>query len=103
MQLYLSDSEKNGVTVKIHRAYQKKITNEMKRTVNTVPTTSEKKLRVTQSEKTELAGKLVASIADLRVFQTLNNLTVKKIGNVCTMPFKESVLKTCDQRNDKWA
>ena len=57
MQLYLSDSEKNGVTVKIHRAYQKKITNEMKRTVNTVPTTSEKKLRVTQSEKTEFSWK----------------------------------------------
>ena len=27
----------------------------------------------------------------------------KKIGNGCTLSFKQSVLKTCNERNDKWA
>ena len=36
LQLYLSDSEKNGVTVKTHRACQKTILNEMKRQGDTV-------------------------------------------------------------------
>ena len=47
--------------------------------------------------------KLIASISDLHVFQILNIMNVKKIGNVWTLPFKQSALKTYDQRNDKWA
>ena len=37
LQLYLSDSEKNGVTIKIYCMCQKTITNEMKRKGDTVP------------------------------------------------------------------
>ena len=40
--LYLSDNEKNDVTVKIHPACQKAITNEMRRRGDTVPTRSKK-------------------------------------------------------------
>ena len=25
------------------------------------------------------------------------------MGNICTWTFKQSILKNCDQRNDKWA
>ena len=40
LRLYLSDREKNGVTVKIHRACQKTIANEMKHKGDTVPRAS---------------------------------------------------------------
>ena len=40
--LYLTDSEKNDVIVKIHPVCQKTITNEMKRKGDTVPTTYKK-------------------------------------------------------------
>ena len=40
--LYETDSEKNGVIVKIHPVCQKTITSEMKRKGDTVPTTSKK-------------------------------------------------------------
>ena len=39
LRLYLSHSEKNGVTVKIHHVYQKTTTNEMKLKGDTAPTT----------------------------------------------------------------
>ena len=44
--LYLTDSEKNGVIVKIHPVCQKTIINEMKYKGDTVPTTSKKIGRV---------------------------------------------------------
>ena len=74
LRLYLLDSEKNGVTVKIHRSCQK--ANEMKCKGDTVPTTFKKIHRVTQSDVTEFNWK--------------------------THCFKQSVLKTFHQRNDKW-
>ena len=37
------------------------------------------------------------------MFQILNILHVKKTPKRFTLPFKQSVLKTFDQRNDKWA
>ena len=104
LRLYLSYNEKNGVTVQIHCAWEKTITNEMKRKGDTVSTTSKKIRRVTPSNVTEFSwktycfycgslcvpdqqhdrmskssvGKLIVSIADLRVFQILNILNVKK-------------------------
>ena len=50
LRLYLLHSEKNGVTVKIYRACQKIITNEMKRKGYTVTTTS---LNILQVKKYE--------------------------------------------------
>ena len=44
--LYLTDSEKNGIIVKIHLVCQKTVTNEMKRKGDTIPTTSKKIGRV---------------------------------------------------------
>ena len=46
--LYLTDSEKNDVIVKIHPVCQNTITNEMKRKGDTVTTTSKKFGRVAQ-------------------------------------------------------
>ena len=67
-RLYLLDSEKNGVTVKIPRACQ-----------------------------THCFYFGSPCVPDPK------HPTRKTIRNVCTLPFKQSVLKTCDQRNDKWA
>ena len=57
LRQYLLDSEKNGVTFKIHRQCQKAITNEMNRKEDTVPTTSKKIRRVTRSDVTEFSWK----------------------------------------------
>ena len=85
--LYLLDSEKNDVTVKIHPACQKTITNEMKRKGDTVLTTSKKKKLPSTTMRCDScdsfpaessAGKLIVSIPDLRVFQILNIVNVKK-------------------------
>ena len=43
--LYLTDSEKNDIIVKTHLVCQKTISNEMKRKVDTIPTTSKKNWR----------------------------------------------------------
>ena len=51
----MSDSEKNGVTIKVHCAYLKTVTNEIKRKGDTVPTTSKNIRRVTRSDMTEFS------------------------------------------------
>ena len=101
-RLYLLDSEKNGVTVKIHRACQKTIINEMKRKGDTVPT-SKKTRRVTRSDVTEFSSQTHCFFCGSPCVPDPKHPTRKTIRNVCTLPFKQSVLKTCDQRNDKWA
>ena len=53
--LYLSDSEKNDVTVKTHPPCQKTITNEIKRKEDTVPTTSNKICRVARLDVAEIS------------------------------------------------
>ena len=78
LRLYLSDSEKNGVTVKFHRACQKRITNKIKRKGEIVSTTSKKIRRVRGSDVTEFSWKTHFPVEDLRVFQCLNILNVKK-------------------------
>ena len=57
LRLYLSYNEKNGVTVQIHRAWEKTITKEMKRKGDSVSTTSKKIRRVTLSNVTEFSWK----------------------------------------------
>ena len=57
LRLYLPDSKKNGVTVKVHCAFQKIITIEIKCKEDPVPTTSRKISRVTRSNMTDLSCK----------------------------------------------
>ena len=103
LRLYLSDSEKNGVTVKFHRACQKRITNKMKRKGETVSITSKKIRRVRGSDVTEFSWKIHYFCCGSPCVPVPKHPERKKIGKVWTLPFKQSVLKTCDQRNDKWA
>ena len=94
---YLSDSEKNGFTVKIHCACQKTFTNEIKRKGETVSTTSKKIRSVRRCDRVQLEKSLFL----LRILLCVSE--GKNIGNIWTLPFKQNVQKTCDQRNNKWA
>ena len=89
--------KKNGVTVKIHRACQKTIINEIKRKGETVSTTSKKILRVRRCDRVQLEKSLFL----LRILFCVSE--GKNIGNIWTLPFKQNVQKTCDRRNNKWA
>ena len=95
----LTDSEKNGVIVKIHTVCQKAITNEMKRKGHTVPTTSKKIGRVARLYVTEFSWKIHCFCCESPCVPDPKYPERKKIGNVCTLPFRQSVLKNCDQRN----
>ena len=103
LRLYLSDSEKNGVTVKIHRACHKTITNDMKCKGGTVPTTSKKSRRVRRSDLAESRWKTHCFYCGSPCVPNRKHPEHKRIGNVWILPSKQSVLKTCDQGNDKWA
>ena len=103
LRLYLLDSEKNGVTVKTHRACQKTVTNEMKHKGDTVSTTYKKIRRVTRSDVTEFGWKTHCFYCGSPCVPDAKNPTRKKIRNVFILSLKQSVPKTCDQRNDKWA
>ena len=74
----------------------------MKRKGGTVPTTR-KSPRVRRSDMTEFSWKAHYLYCGSRCVPNSKHPEPKKIGNVWTLLFKESILKTCDQRNDKWA
>lgn len=57
LRLYLPDSKKNGVTLKVHCTFQKIITIEIKCKEDPVPTASRKISRVTRSNVTDLSCK----------------------------------------------
>ena len=96
LRLCLLDSEENGATAKTHRACQKTIINEMKHKGDTILTTSKKIRRVTRSDVTEFNWKTHCFYCGSPCVPDPRNPTHKKIGNVFTLPFKQSVLKTCD-------
>ena len=104
LRLYLSDSGKNGVTVKIHCTYQKTITNELKRKWDTVLTTSKKIRRVAQSDVTEFSWKTHCFYLGSPCIPDPKHPERKKIGDFCTFTFKQSVLKTwIKEMINKWA
>ena len=102
LPLYLPRSEKNGVTVKIHHACQKTMSNEMKRKRDTVSTTSKNIRRVPRSDMTEFNWKTHCFYCGSPFVPDPKYPEYKRIENVCILPFKQSSLKTCDKINDKW-
>ena len=75
----------------------------MNRKEDTVPTTSKKIRRVTRSDVTEFSWKTHCFCYGFPCVPDPKHPTRKKPRNFCALPFKQSVLKTFDQRNDKWA
>ena len=97
LRLYLSDSEKNGVTIKIYHPSQKTITNEMKHKGDTVPTLSKILSRVTRSDVTEFSWQTHCFCCGSPCVPDPKHPECKKIRNACILPFK----KTCDEKIDK--
>ena len=57
LRLHFSESEKNGVTTKIHSKYQKTVTNKIKGKGDPVPTISKINCRVAKSNMTMFSSK----------------------------------------------
>ena len=89
--------------LKFMAPFQKTTTNEMKSKWYTVLATSKKIRRVAQSDVTKFSWKTHRFYWGCPCIPDPKHPERKKIGDVCTLLFKQSVLKTCDQRNDKWA
>ena len=90
--------------MKIHRTCQKTIYNDLKRK-GTRPTTKLAKIPkvVTRSNVTDFDWTKNCLYCTEKCVDQSKHPNRSKFRKVCTLPFKDSILKVCTERDDEWA
>lgn len=104
LKLFLVKRRSTNGVVKIHRACQKAIHNDLKRK-GTRPRTKLAKIPkvVTRSNVTDFDWIENCLYCTEKCIDQSKHPDRSKFRKVCTLPFKDSILKVCTERDDEWA